>query len=219
MRQVAELTTAELRNEHASLLAVIANRVDPEHLDEIVDGIGTALEATPAGACPSGRIPEDRVLVAPTMRASSRPRTARARCAATRPCSTARRSAWSSPAMSMENVLPRLTEGAVVVVPGDRSDVLVATVLAHASETFPSLAGIILNGGFDLAAPVDAPDRGPRLDPADRHAPTSAPTTRPCASPQTRGRLAADSPRKYDIALAAVREHVDGAELLAPARR
>jgi phosphate acetyltransferase len=32
MRQVAEVTTAELRNEHASLLAVVANRVDPEHL-------------------------------------------------------------------------------------------------------------------------------------------------------------------------------------------
>ena len=42
-------------------------------------------------------------------------------------------------AMSMENVLTRLTEGAVVVAPGDRADVLVGVLLAHASGTFPSL--------------------------------------------------------------------------------
>ena len=56
--------------------------------------------------------------------------------------------------MSMVNVLPRLFEGAVVVIPADRSEVLLAALLANASGTFPSISGIVLNGGFDLPDPI-----------------------------------------------------------------
>ena len=45
--------------------------------------------------------------------------------------------------MSMEHVLERLIEGGILVTPGDRSDVVVGTILAQRSETFPTLAGII----------------------------------------------------------------------------
>ena len=51
-------------------------------------------------------------------------------------------------AMSVEHLLGRLTDGAVVITPGDRSDVLLGLLMAHQAEGFPSLAGIILNGGF-----------------------------------------------------------------------
>ena len=36
----------------------------------------------------------------------------------------------------------------MVIAPGDRSDVLLAMVNAHEAEGFPSLAGIIMNGGL-----------------------------------------------------------------------
>ncbi|MET4051078.1 phosphate acetyltransferase [Frigoribacterium sp. PvP054] len=212
MRQVAELTTAELRSEHASLLAVVANRVDPDHLDEVVDGIGHALESSPTGRVPIWTLPEDRVLVAPTMRAVLQ---ATGATLLRGDDALLDREALGVvvAAMSMENVLPRLTEGAVVVVPGDRSDVLVATVLAHASETFPSLAGIVLNGGFALAPQVER-----LLEGLDSPLPIATTTTgtydTALAITQTRGRLAADSPRKYDLALALFETHVDGAELL-----
>ena len=52
--------------------------------------------------------------------------------------------------MTAEHVLERLTEGMAVITPGDRSDVVLAVVSAHAAEGFPSLAGIILNGGLQL---------------------------------------------------------------------
>ena len=58
-------------------------------------------------------------------------------------------------AMSMENVLPRLIEGSVVVVPGDRSEVLLGVLTAHASATFPSISGIVLNGGFPLPEQIE----------------------------------------------------------------
>ena len=212
MRQVAELTTAELRSEHASLLAVVANRTDPDRIDEVVAGIESALDETPAGRVPVWALPEDHVLVSPTLRAVLEATEARL---VQGDDSLLDREAVGVvvAAMSMENVLPRLTEGAVVVVPGDRSDVLVATVLAHASDTFPSLAGIVLNGGFDLAPQVvrliggldsPLPIMWSELGTYD----TALRIT------QTRGRLAADSPRKYDLALSLFETHIDAAELL-----
>ncbi|WP_265113536.1 DRTGG domain-containing protein, partial [Mycobacterium tuberculosis] len=56
--------------------------------------------------------------------------------------------------MSMVNVLPRLTEEAVVVIPADRTEVLLAALLADSSGTFPRIAGIILNGPFPLPDPI-----------------------------------------------------------------
>ena len=57
--------------------------------------------------------------------------------------------------MSMVNVLPRLTESAIVVIPADRTEVLLATLLANASGTFPSISGIVLNGPFPLPETID----------------------------------------------------------------
>src|SRR5690606_11851416 len=103
--------------------------------------------------------------------------------------------------MSMENVLTRLLEGAVVVVAGDRSDVLLSMLLAHQSDTFPSLAGIILNGGFELLPQIEL-----LLDGLGSSLPiiTTGLGTYDTARTvtKTRGRLAADSPRKFDTALA-----------------
>ncbi|ARC57540.1 Phosphate acetyltransferase [Frondihabitans sp. 762G35] len=212
MRQVADLTTAELRSEHATLLAVVANRVETDLMGEVVDGIGDALEGTATGRVPVWALPEDRVLVSPTLRAVMAATHARL-LRGDEELLDREAVGVVVAAMSMENVLPRLTEGAVVVVPGDRSDVLVATVLAHASDTFPSLAGIVLNGGFDLAPQVvrllggldsTLPILWSDLGTYD----TALRIT------QTRGRLAAESPRKYDLALALFETHVDSKELL-----
>ena len=52
--------------------------------------------------------------------------------------------------MTAEHVLERLNEGVAVITPGDRSDVVLAVVSAHAAEGFPSLSCVILNGGLEL---------------------------------------------------------------------
>jgi phosphate acetyltransferase len=212
MRQVAELTTIELRSEHASLLAVISNRTDPASMDEIVAGIGEALEVSAEGRVPVWALPEDHVLVSPTLRAVMA--ATEARLLRGDDALLDREAVGVVvAAMSMENVLPRLTEGAVVVVPGDRSDVLVATILAHASGTFPSLAGIVLNGGFDLAPQVERliSGLGTQLPILWSELGTYDTALR---ITQTRGRLAADSSRKYDLALALFEENVDADALL-----
>ncbi|HEX4057693.1 MAG TPA: phosphate acetyltransferase [Galbitalea sp.] len=212
MRQVAELTTAELRGQHAGLLAIVVNRADANELQAIADAVATSVK-TAGTHVPVWAIPEDPLLVAPTVAALLE--------------ATDARQLWGDPAllerealgvivaaMSMENVLPRLTESAIVVTPGDRADVLVGVLLADGSGTFPSLSGIILNGGFELAPQVQRlvsgigsalPIAMTRLDTFE--------TLRRIA--QTRGRLAADSQRKYDTARALFDQHVDASELLA----
>ncbi|BDZ46108.1 hypothetical protein GCM10025866_20170 [Naasia aerilata] len=110
--------------------------------------------------------------------------------------------------MSMVNVLPRLTEGAVVIVPGDRVEVLVAALLAQASGTFPSLAGILLNGGFELPEPITRLLAGievtlPIVSTSLGTYDTTVRVTR------SRGRLAAESSAKYDQALALFEKSVD----------
>jgi len=52
-------------------------------------------------------------------------------------------------AMSLENVLARLPRGALVVVPGDREDVLLGLASAYISPAIPAPAGIIMTGGLE----------------------------------------------------------------------
>ena len=208
MRQVADLTTTELHEQHAGLLGVVVNRADPDHLEEIHTAVSTAL----LEKVPIWTMPEDPFLVAPTVSAILK--------------ATDARLLWGDPAllerealgvvvaaMSMENVLTRLTEGAIVVAPGDRADVLVGVLLAHASGTFPSLAGVILNGGFELAPQVQRLISGIGTTlPIAMNSLGTFDTARRIT--QARGRLAADSPRKYETARALFAAHVDGDELL-----
>ncbi len=211
MRQIAELTTAELRLGHAGLLAVVANRCDPDRLGEVAEAIASSFD-DPVHAVPVWAIPEDPFLVAPTVAAVLR--STDARLISGDPALLEREALGTVvAAMSMENVLPRLTEGAVVVVPGDRSDVLVGTLLAHSSGTFPSLAGIILNGGFAMPPQIQrlVAGLGSTLPIASNDLSTYD-TARLIT--RTRGRLAADSQRKYDTARSLFDEHVDADELL-----
>jgi phosphate acetyltransferase len=61
LRQVTDLSLPELLDAHASLLAVIVNRADPDALDPIIEAIGSASGVT------TWAIPEDPLLVAPSM--------------------------------------------------------------------------------------------------------------------------------------------------------
>jgi phosphate acetyltransferase len=209
MRQLTELAQVELRLAHATLLGIVSNRADPERLDDIRDAIGSAIDGP---AVPIWAIPEDRVLVAPTMQHLVEATNGSLLSGDSRLLSREALGVVVA-GMSMVNVLPRLTESAVVVIPADRSEVLLAVLMANASGTFPSLSGIILNGGFELPEPITRLIAG--LDSTLPIVTTDLGTYDTALRiTSTRGRLAADSPRKYDSALALFEQHVDAAKLL-----
>ncbi|WP_400994380.1 phosphate acetyltransferase [Agromyces sp. GXQ0307] len=223
LAQITELAVEELQREHASLLGVVANRADPDRLDAIVAAVRSASggAVTMGGRGATGgtessvavwAIPEDQYLVAPSMRSIMR--AVDGTLYAGDPELLEREALGVVvAAMSMENVLAWLTEGAVVVVPGDRSEVLLGVLTAHSSATFPSIAGIVLNGGFPVSETVERLIEGLKSGlPIIRTELSSYDTA--LAITQTRGKLAAESQRKRDTALALFEKHVDGVELL-----
>ena len=63
-------------------------------------------------------------------------------------------------AMMLEHYLGYLEEGDLIIVPADRSDILVGTFLANLSHNYPSLAGILLTGDTLPAKSIDTLIRG-----------------------------------------------------------
>ncbi|MBO0984154.1 phosphate acetyltransferase [Rathayibacter sp. SD072] len=208
MRQITELAAVELRTAHATLIGVVANRADPATATSAVEAIRGGL---PAGV-PVWAIREDPFLVAPSV--SRLVEAVDGVVVAGDPELLGREALGVVVAgMSMVNVLPRLMEGGVVIVPGDRPEVVLAVIMAHASGNFPTVSAIILNGGFELPEPIVRLIEG-----VDTPLPiimtelgTYDTAVRVTAA---RGRLAADSPRKRDTSLALFEEAIDAVELL-----
>jgi phosphate acetyltransferase len=57
-------------------------------------------------------------------------------------------------AMSAEHFLHDLQDGTLVVVPADRSDIVVACLACALSPSFPAVAGVLLTGGYPLSPVV-----------------------------------------------------------------
>ncbi|WP_438353973.1 phosphate acetyltransferase [Microbacterium sp. CJ88] len=211
MGQVAAIALTELAHGRAELFAVVANRADPDRLDEVVAAIAGAVEASLHRTVPVRALPEDLFLVAPSIRGILR--SVGGRLLKGDPDLLTREALGVVvAAMSMVNVLPRLTEGAVVIIPADRTDVLLATLLANASGTFPSISGIVLNGPFPLPGDIDRliDGLGSTIPIIQTDLGTYETAVRIMG---TRGRLAADSQRRYDTALSLFEQHVDTDEL------
>jgi phosphate acetyltransferase len=50
--------------------------------------------------------------------------------------------------MQLAHYLPRILDNCVSVIPGDRADLIVGSIVANASQNYPNVAGIVLTGGF-----------------------------------------------------------------------
>jgi len=57
-------------------------------------------------------------------------------------------------AMSAEHFIEDLVDGTLVVVPADRSDIVVACLACTLSPSFPAVAGLLLTGGYRLSPTV-----------------------------------------------------------------
>jgi phosphate acetyltransferase len=57
-------------------------------------------------------------------------------------------------AMSAEHFIEDLVDGTLVVVPADRSDIVIACLASTLSPSFPAVAGLLLTGGYQLSPTV-----------------------------------------------------------------
>ncbi len=204
VRTVADLAVTELAAQFSRLVAIVANRVDPGQTAAVREALATKV--------PTYAIPDEPLLTAPTV--GDLMEACGGRLRSGDPVMLEREALdVLVAAMTLPNVLDRLVDGCVVVTPGDRTDVLLGVLMAHASQTFPSLAGVVLNGGFELPAQVAQliEGLGPRLPIVATDGGTYETATRLGSA---RGRLSRESPRKVETALALFDDHVDGPELL-----
>ncbi|GAA1161913.1 phosphate acetyltransferase [Kribbella jejuensis] len=219
VRAIADMAAAELAANHGSLFAVIVNRVgsDPTETGAVGGGgdraAGAALVAALEGiGAPAFAIPEEPVLNQPLVADLLAP--IGGRLLSGDPQLLNREvTGLMIAGMTMPNVLDRLFDGAAVVTAGDRPEVVLGVVMAHASRTFPQIAAIILNGGFELPNQVQRliEGLGVTLPLIETGLGTQATSTKLTA---VRGRLTKDAPRKIDTALALFDQYVDGPALL-----
>ena len=202
----ARLATETARAGHAGVAMVIANQIDPAQRQAVHDALATAALTTDAVA-----LPDVPLLRAPTVADLM------AACNGTlvhgdadllqRECL-----GLIVAAMTMPHVLDRLVDGGVVVCPGDREEVLLAALLAHRAKTFPSLSGIVLNGGFETSSQVAR-----LIDGIDVSLPVIAapggtmPTA--LALSAAAGQIRATSARKIEVAVGLAEEYLQESDL------
>jgi len=202
------LSLSELRANHAQAVGVVVNRADVA-----TDGVAARELAAEGGTLPVWVLPEEPFLQAPTVGQLQR---AVGGELVYGDADLLGREALDVlvGAMSFEHMLERLSDGAVVLTPGDRTDVILGLLAAQSATSFPSLAGIVLTGGYEpegtTAQLVAA------LNPHVPVITTPLGTYRAArAAARTRGRVTVSSTRKIDIARTLFESNVDGAALLA----
>jgi len=198
---------AELEAQHARTVAVIANRVAADSAGDVTEAL-RSIDGVVVAA-----MPESPLLSAPTVRSLAE--------AVDAPLVQGTDS-WLDreslglvvAAMSLPNVLTRLTPDATVIAPSDRPDLIPGLVLAHQSGTFPSLAGIVLTGGYPLPESIRRLAEGVEQDLPVVSTSLGTYNTAERLS-RVRGPMTKDSAKKIETARRLFAEQVDSDALLA----
>jgi phosphate acetyltransferase len=206
IRAAAASAMAELRANHSHTVAVIANRVGQDAVDAIRAELAKLPDVVTAA------IPESPLLSAPTFRALMEAADARLVLGS---------EAWLDrealsvivAAMSLPNVLDRLSLDVAVIAPSDRTDLIPGLMLAHQSGTFPPMAGILLTGGYQIPESIRRLSAGVHQDLPIALTDLGTFTTAERLM-RVRGPITKESSRKIETAYRAFAEQVDQAALL-----
>ena len=210
-RENADTVVAEVRNAHraftdlgCNVLAMIANRVGGRDKQEVSRRLGGRPDV------PVYVIPDDPALSAPTVAQVVETTAAEVLLGdASGLARDVRRFVFGG--AMLPNFLGALSDGAMVITPGDRADLLIGALAAHAAGS-PPIAGVLLTMGQTPGA--DVMSLASRLAPGTPVALVSEgsfPTATSLSSLE--GKLTAASPRKAETALGLFELHVDTAEL------
>ncbi|MEV4439489.1 phosphate acetyltransferase [Streptomyces sp. NPDC049577] len=209
--QSAESVRAEARNAFRAyeslgcdVVALVVNRVAPADREAIAEPLAATLPV------PCYALPEDSALSAPTVRQIVHKLGAEVLLGDDAGLSRDAKDFVFGGAM-LPAFLPALTEGCLVVTPGDRVDLILGALAAHSAGA-PPIAGLLLT--------LDERPGQDILALAGRLAPGTPVVSVPGGSFPTaaelfaiEGKLEASSPRKAETALGLFERHVNTAEL------
>ena len=112
-------------------------------------------------------------------------------------------------AMELPHFLDHLEEGSLVITPGDRSDIIIGSLLADASMTYPQIAGLLLTGGLKPVPQVQRLLEGIRRSPVPMMSVAKDTFTSAMAVNSLDGRIGIESKRKIAAALGVFDSNVD----------
>ncbi|NMM50023.1 phosphate acetyltransferase [Marinigracilibium pacificum] len=142
-------------NKGCRVMGVIINKVSDQNLQPLLDTLNNRI---PDESIIKAVIPNNRILESPTLREIAEQLNAEVLYGEERLENQAYN--ITTAAMQVQNVLPRLVENSLVITPGDRADVILGVLQAHASVNYPPLAGILLSTGFKPDHAIDNLLRG-----------------------------------------------------------
>src|SRR5512136_1830385 len=192
-----------LETKRCDVFALFVNRVAPERVDEILGLIAKEKTRVPIFV-----LPELAMLAEPTVGEIAEYLDA---------------GRWSGDpesfsrevedikigAMELPNFLDHLVEGTLVITPGDRSDIILGSLLADAATTYPRVSGLLLTGGLKPAPQVQRVIEGLRQSPVPVLAVEADTFTAGIQVSRVRGRVRPENPRKIAIALGHVEKYID----------
>jgi phosphate acetyltransferase len=113
-------------------------------------------------------------------------------------------------AMTVEHFLDDLAEGTLVIVPGDRPDIVVASLASAVSTSVPTVAGLVLTGEHELGGTVRRLLESAPFPVLEVDQPTHLAAAGVQTAPSV---IRPENERKIAIALGLFESHVDTAEL------
>ncbi len=136
------LACDSFRDNGVEVLMVVANKIQPENRDLVLNSLN---EELPEGVL-SAAIPLNPVLGNPTMREIVGAVDGKVLFGSEHLDNQVGH--FGVGAMQLRNYLYHLEEHALVITPGDRADIILGALQANISRNYPSVSGIILTGGL-----------------------------------------------------------------------
>jgi phosphate acetyltransferase len=186
------------------VLAIIINRVEVGKRESIL----AALKKRLPGNRPVSVLPEEPLLERPTVRDISQGLSAEL---------ISGDDAWLDgvvrnvkiAAMELPNFLDHLEEGCLVITPGDRSDIILGTLAAEASNSYPHVVGMVLTGNLKPAQQIQRLIEGFLSSPMPVLAVAQDTFTTAMNVSSVRPTLMAENRRKIALALGIIESSVD----------
>jgi phosphate acetyltransferase len=130
------------------VLALVANKINPEHAKDIEDLLKQQLSSEILLAV----IPRDPSLHSPTMKEVFKKLNGKLLFGENLLSNQVDN--FVTGAMQVPNFLNYLKENTLIVTPGDRGDIIISALQANLSTSYPKVAGIVLTAGYEPEEPI-----------------------------------------------------------------
>lgn len=143
--QSARLTVDALDEKSVDVEAIVVNRLETGDANVVVAGIQAKIKG--GDKILVYAVPEDESLGKPTVEDVRKWLGAKVLYGHSGMGNLVR--GYTIAAMQISNFLKYIVQGGLVITPGDRSDIILATLTSRLSSSYPDVAGILLTGGLE----------------------------------------------------------------------